>query len=192
MKFWYRLFYTILFPLQKLIYPCRVSGRENIPEGAAIVCANHTSLIDPVLLGFAFGHKRQLFFMAKAELFDIPVVGALLRMIGVFPVSRGETDIVSIRTTMKHLKNGEKVMMFPEGTRVAAEETVEAKTGAVRIAAKMKVPIVPVFLTGNRKVFHVSKLVIGKLFFIEPPKDKNYEPMVKLLMDNIFTLEPKQ
>lgn len=189
MKFAYVFWYMLLFPLAKLIVPCIVKGRENIPDGPVIVCANHTNILDPVLIAYAFGHKRQLFFMAKAELFKIPIVGSIFKTVGVFPIVRGETDINSIRTAMRHLKNGEQIMMFPEGTRVKEEDLVAAKSGAVRIAIKMKVPVLPVHLSKGKKAFHQSKLIIGEPYMLQAPADKNYAPLISELMDKIHALE---
>ena len=187
----YAIYYRIVYPFARLIFPCRLFGRENIPEGPLVVCANHTSLADPVLVGVAFGRKRQLFFMAKAELFKIPVFGAALRSAGVFPINRNETDITSIRTAIKHLKNGEQIMMFPEGTRVGDNDSVAAKSGAVRIATKMKAPILPVYISTRKKAFHISTLVIGAPFTLQTPQDKNYLPLADELMEKIQALEPK-
>ncbi|MEA4896324.1 MAG: lysophospholipid acyltransferase family protein [Oscillospiraceae bacterium] len=185
----YVFWYMILYPLAKLIVPCAVKGRENIPHGAAIVCANHTNILDPVLIAYAFGHKRQLFFMAKAELFKIPIVGGIFKTVGVFPIVRGETDINSIRTAMKHLKKGRQIMMFPEGTRVREDEAVAAKSGAVRIALKLKVPLLPVHLSKGKKAFQQSRLVIGEPYMLQQPEEKDYAPLIDELMDKIHALE---
>lgn len=189
MKAAYIFWYLLLFPLARLIVPCIVKGRENIPQGPVIVCANHTNILDPVLIAYAFGHKCQLFFMAKAELFKIPIVGSIFKSMGVFPIVRGETDINSIRTAMKHLKNGDKIMMFPEGTRVKEDDLIAAKSGAVRIAVKMKVPVLPVHVSKGRKAFKRSRLVIGEPYMLQPPTDKNYAPLITELMDKIHALE---
>lgn len=190
MKDPYKFYVNLLSPIIKLIFPCKASGLEKLPEGPALVCANHSHLIDPFIIAVHFGLKNRLFFMAKAELFKIPILKDMLASVGVFPVNRGETDITSIRTAMKHLKAGEKVMLFPEGTRVSENESVDAKTGAVRIAAKTGANIVPVYLTNGSKAFHHSSLVVGDPFVFTPPADKNYEPLAKELMENIYHLEP--
>jgi len=154
-----------------------------------IICANHSNFVDPVLIAMAFGRKHQLFFMGKAELFRIPLLGSVLRAVGAFPVQRGETDIGAIRTAMKHLKNGDRIMMFPEGTRVSEAETVDAKSGAVRIATKMNAPIQPIYISTKKRIFHASKLVIGKPYIIPAPSDKNYAPLAEELMGKIQSLE---
>ena len=154
-----------------------------------IICANHSNFVDPILIAIAFGRKHQLFFMGKVELFRVPLLGGVLRAVGAFPVQRGETDIGAIRTAMKHLKSGNRIMMFPEGTRVTEAETVDAKSGAVRIATKMNVPIQPIYVSTKKKVFHGSKLVIGKPYFIPQPVDKNFAPLAEELMGKIQSLE---
>lgn len=189
-NFLYNFYLTLAFPIVKVFYPCKARGLELVPDGPAVICANHSNLMDPVILAVTFGHRHKLFFMAKAELFKIPVLGAMLKAVGAFPVHRGEADIGAIRTAMKHLKNGHKVMLFPEGTRVPEDQAVEAKTGAIRIAAKTGAPILPVYLTRGPKAFHRSDLVVGRPFSQDIPPDKNYEPLARELMENIYVLEP--
>lgn len=185
----YTFWYSIIYPIASLIFPCRYYGRENIPEGPLVVCANHTSFIDPVLIAFAFQRHRQLFFMSKAEIFKVPVLGAILRAIGSFPVQRGETDIGAIRTAFGHLKNGQRVMIFPEGTRVKEKEPVDAKSGALRIAIKTKTPILPVYITRRKRILSFSKLVIGKPYLPVEPKDRDYLALAEELMSKINELE---
>lgn len=185
----YVFWYSLVYPLVRLLYPCSIFGRENIQTGPMIICANHSNLVDPVLIAIAFGRKRQLFFMGKAELFRAPLLGSVLRAVEAFPVQRGETDIGAIRTAMKHLKSGNQIMMFPEGTRVTEAETVDAKSGAVRIATKMNVPIQPIYVSTKKKVFHCSKLVVGKPYLLSQPADKNYAPLAEELMRKIQSME---
>ncbi len=185
----YTFWYSIVYPIAGLIFPCRYYGRENIPEGPLVICANHTSFIDPILVAFAFQRYRQIFFMSKAEIFKVPVLGAILRAIGCFPVQRGETDIQSIRTAFGHLKNGQRVMIFPEGTRVKKKEPVDAKSGALRIAMKTKTPILPVYISRRKRIFGFSTLVIGKPYLPIEPEDKNYLGLADELMNKINILE---
>ena len=147
--------------------------------------------MDPILIALAFGTKHQLFFMAKAESFKHPFWNIIFNTAGVFPVRRGETDIKSIRTAMRHLKDGEQIMIFPEGQRVGENDSVAAKNGAVRLATKMNVPILPVFLTKNKRTFRFSKMVIGKPYKPETPADKNFDRLSEELMRKIYELEPK-
>ena len=82
-------------------------------------------------------------------------------------------------------------MMFPEGTRVGDNDSVPAKSGAVRIASKMKAPILPIYITPGKKIFRSSKVIIGTPYTIEAPADKNYLPLADELMIKIQALEPK-
>ena len=187
----YSISYCILNAVTRLLWPFRTYGKQNKPQGAALVCANHQSNLDPVLLAAAFGMKTQLRFMAMKDLFDIPVLGKWMTAMGAFPIDRGEADITAIRTAMKYLKDGEYVMMFPEGTRVLPEESVAAKTGAVRIAGKLQVPILPVYIDSTHKLFHFSRLYIGKPYTPEAAHTKeDYERLSRELMDHIHALEP--
>ena len=188
----YSIYYIIAYPFAKLIYPCRTLGKENISDGPLIVCSNHSDYLDVVELAMAFGFRRRLFFMAKAEFFKIPVIRTIFKWGGVFPIERGEADITAIRTTINHLKNGHIIMMFPEGTRVSESDSIAAKSGAVRIASKLKVQILPIYITKNKKPFHKAKLIVGKPYIPEVPKNKDYTILSDDLMKRIYALEPLQ
>ena len=188
MRWRYLVVYYILRPLCALLYPMRYTGRENVPEGAAILCANHSNFIDPVLLAMACGTKHWLHFMAKEELMEKPVLGWILKGIGSFGVQRGKSDINAIRTAMKYLKSGEKIMMFPEGTRVSADEGQDAKTGAIRLASKLNVPIVPVYIPRRKKVFSRVRIAIGQPYYTESAGHDGYDELSHQLMDKIYEL----
>lgn len=189
----YPVSFCIMYPIVKFLWPFRTKGMEHTPEGAALVCANHQSNLDPVLMAMSFGVKFPLRFMSKKELFDIPVLKQWLNSIGAFPINRGEADIAAIRTAMKYLKSGDKVMIFPEGTRVSPEDSIAAKTGAVRIAAKLKVPILPVYIESKHRVWHMSRIYVGEPYYPEAPHGKeDYAALSQELMDKIYALEPKK
>ena len=174
--------YSLIIPVVKLLYPMRSSGRENIPDGPALVCANHSNLVDPLLVAAAFGKKNFMHFMAKLELSTVPIIGVILKSCGVYFVDRGRHDIDAIRNTMRFLKRGEKVCMFPEGTRVSEDNSVEAKTGAVRIASKMKVPIVPVYIPRRKKIFAKTEVLIGEPFLVEGKTHEEYAELADVVM----------
>ncbi len=158
----YHLLYAIIFPFFQLFHPVRAIGRENIPEGAAIVCPNHTAMSDPFFAVFAFQRKYPLRTMAKAELMKVPFIGWILGKAGVFGVDRGNADVGAIKKAMKFLKEGNKLMMFPEGTRVEEGENVEAKTGAAMLATRLNVPIIPVYIPAKKRWFRPTTVVIGE------------------------------
>jgi len=162
-KFYRALFAVLLAPF----YPIRALGRANMPDGPAIVCGNHSHWSDPLLIIFAIGKKFHLHMMAKKELFQKPLVGRFLTAVGMFPVDRGSNDISSVRTVIKYLRSGEKVGIFPEGTRVTESGGGEPRNGAVYFAAKLGVPIVPVYLPRERKLFHRVPVVIGTPYKLE-------------------------
>lgn len=182
-----RLF-DLLLPIVKTLYPLRCRGTENIPEGPAVVCANHSNYIDPLLVAAAFGKENYMHFMAKLELLHVPVVGAVLKKCGICFVDRGKSDIDAIRNMMRYLKRGEKVFIFPEGTRVGHDNEVEAKTGAVRIASKMKVPILPVYIPRGKKVFGRVELRVGKPYTVEGKTHEEYEKLADDVMERIYEL----
>jgi len=192
MKVAYFIYFILAYPFSRLVFPCRFYGKENITDGPLIVCANHSDYLDAIQLAIVFGIRRQLFFMGKAEFFKVPVVKEIFKSAGVFPIERDEADITAIRTTINHLKNGHIIMMFPEGTRVSESDSIAAKSGAVRIASKMKVPILPIYITRNKKAFHMAKLVVGKPYIPEKPLDKDYTKLSDDLMKRIYALEPKK
>ena len=185
---WYKLVYSIVRPIGCVFFPQKTYGRENIPEGAALICANHSNGIDPLLLAFAVGRKRYLRIMAKAELRSVPLIGWILYKAGIIFVRRGERDIDSFKSSMRALKSGEKLMLFPEGTRVHGDETVAAKSGAVHMAARAGVPIVPVFIPRDKKVFRTSRVIIGEPYFIKVENRGEIDGLSQDLMDRIWAL----
>lgn len=118
----YAILYCIIFPFFNLVHPCRAVGREHIPEGGVLVCANHTAASDPFFLVFAFRLKHQVRAMAKAELIRVPVIGWLLSKAGVFGVDRGKADVGAIKQAMKFLKAGKKCF---SSRRALASRTAE-------------------------------------------------------------------
>ncbi len=158
----YRIALALIGPILRLIYRVKIIGRENIPEGPVVVCANHTSLSDPFFICIAFG-KRPMRFMVKKELITVPIIGAFLRGIKAIPVNRGSVDMSTMRSAIDALSDGEKVMIFPEGTRVHGEaDAAAAKTGAAMIACRAKVDMLPVYVSGDKHLFKPVKVVIGK------------------------------
>ncbi|TXK76571.1 1-acyl-sn-glycerol-3-phosphate acyltransferase [Paenibacillus sp. N3.4] len=148
----FRFFFTVFFGL-------RAMGTENVPtQGAVVLCGNHTSLLDPPLLGTPL--KRKVHFMAKAELFDIPVFGSILSKVGAFPVKRGGVSKESIRLAIHLLKDGNMMGIFPEGSRSNAGGM--GKKGAASLALKSGAAVVPVAIIGTYSLFRRMTIVYGK------------------------------
>ncbi len=130
-----------------LIFRVKIEGLENVPkEGAVIVCSNHMSYLDPVLVGITI--NRQIHYMAKKELFDSKVLGWFLRHLAVFPVNRGTADMESFKTAIKLLKSGEVMGIFAQGTRVKDIDAKAAKAGVAMFALKTGSCVVPVGISG--------------------------------------------
>jgi 1-acyl-sn-glycerol-3-phosphate acyltransferase len=137
-----------------------VQGRENLPaSGGVVLVANHVSYWDPVVIACAI--SRKVHFMAKSELFNIPVVRYALRISGSFPVRRDISDRTAIRTAAKLLEEGQVVGVFPEGTRSHSGELLKPNLGAAMLAARAGVPMVPVAVIGTRGVFGRIKMRVG-------------------------------
>ncbi len=180
---------VLLFPL----YRIRVIGRENIQDGAALICSNHTGYTDPIFIAHAYRKRHQIHFMAKAELMHIPLLGGLLRRLGTFGVDRGHSDITAIKTALQYLKSGEKVAMFPQGTRVDEGDASAAKTGAILLASRAKVPIVPVYMPGHKHVFSRVQVVIGEPYMLNLEKNdhEGKAAAAEELMEKINGLKEK-
>ena len=185
---WFNLIYSVVVPVMRLFYPIRSKGKENIPDGPAVICANHSNLVDPILAATAFGKRNFMHFIAKLELKSVPVIGWLLGKAGVCFVDRGHSDIGAMRSMMRYLKRGEKVFIFPEGTRAGEDNMVEAKTGAVRLASKLKVPIVPVYIPRRKKLFSRVQLLIGKPYTVSGANHDEYEDLADGIMERIYEL----
>lgn len=193
MERWYRILYCIIYPFFNLVHPSKAIGWENLPEGGALICANHTKASDPFFIVFAFGLKHRVCAMAKAEILRVPVVGFLLSKAGVFGIERGKSDVGAIKTAMKLLKSGEKMVMFPEGTRVAEDaENHEAKTGAAMLALRTGVPIVPVYIPGKKRWFRPTPVVIGQPYHPQTADKRatpeEYRAIADDLMERIMAL----
>ena len=162
MNRFYRCIHAIVTPFVYLLCPMKVVGREHIPEGGALICANHSNAADPILIAVAMGRQIPLRIMGKEQLFRCPPLGWLLRHLGVFPVNRGASDLTAVKTALKCLQEGYKLMIFPEGTRVDREGDTSAKGGVSLLATRAGVPIVPVNCGGKRKFLRRNTIVFGE------------------------------
>lgn len=180
--------YNVGKVLLRPIYYLKVIGQERVPEGGCIVCANHTAAVDSVLLIAAVGTHR-FAAAAKAELFEHKLIARLLRRLGAFPIRRGQRDLSAMRHAVAALQDGQKLMIFPEGTRVQEGASVDAKTGAAMLASRAGVPIVPAYITAGKKAFRRCRVVFGTP--IAPLAEKGhhaYHQMTDLVMDQIREL----
>lgn len=169
-----------------LLYPCKIHGKENIPkkgEPAVLVC-NHFRAID---CGFAArAYPKDMFILAKKELFKNKFLAKVLKSYGAIPVDRSKPDLKSILASSKVLKEGHKLIIFPEGTRnTQNEELQELKGGSAFFAVKAKCPIVPMMLNGKARIFRRTHLIVGKPFELTDFYDTKITPEITVKMDEI-------
>ena len=147
--------------LFKILYPYRILHRSPLPEGCrAIICSNHITMKDPIML--AFTQERQIYYMAKAELFHNKLMAGLIRSLGAFPVNRGKGDSAAVNTAVELLNKNKLLGIFIEGTRSRDGSLLKPKPGVVMFAAQTDAPIIPVAITtkdGKMRLFH--KVVIN-------------------------------
>lgn len=146
------------------------AGEENIPAtGGVILAPNHRSLADPPVVGC--GMKRQVHYMAKEELFRVPILGALIRAVGSFPVRRGTADRAALRQAIRLLEDGRVVCIFPEGTRSTDGRLKDPELGIGLVALKSRAPVVPVAVIDSDRVLgsgmkfprrHRIRLIYGR------------------------------
>ena len=160
----YHFLYAILWPIFKILFPVRAVGQENIPEGAVVICPNHTAWNDPFCVVFSFGWKFPMRAMAKAEIIRWPIVGPILAWAGVIGVERGSADIKAVKAVLKHLKEGSKLLIFPQGTRVHEGENVDAKAGAALFATRTNTPLLSVYIQPGKRLFRRTTVVIGEAY----------------------------
>ena len=168
------LYYTAGVIL-KLLYRVEVSGLENLPGGKVLLCPNHSSDIDPVLIGCCLPLPivKRIHFMAKAELFQKPLSGWFLRQLGAFPVRRDTTDIQAVKTAMQVLRAEDNLMIFPEGTTIRNGVgyhdglPAHAHAGIAMIGVRTGATLVPVFCDGQKKPFHKTRIIFGEPYVPE-------------------------
>jgi len=171
-----------------LIFRIKVTGSDNIPkDGPFILCANHISAWDPPLLQVFI--KRRIYFMAKDELFHVFFVGLVMKLIKAIPVKRTGSDITAIKTSMKVLKNGECLGIFPTGQREKVKGEGEVKGGVALLALKTKAPVVPVHIDADYRIFSRIKMTIGtpRVYEVPTDRDKATSEDVEIISKEIYS-----
>ncbi len=167
------LFRWFLYPIGKLVLgilftlfgPTVVRGRKNVPrKGGLLVLANHTSDADPPLMGLAT--PRPVYFMAKHELFGIPVLGALMRWYRAFPIRRGTADRAALRRAIELLQNGQCVVMFPEGECSETGRLLRILPGAALVIRQSGAPVICCGIRNNRRLLPYGKLIPRPAFAV--------------------------
>jgi 1-acyl-sn-glycerol-3-phosphate acyltransferase len=179
-----RQMFRIMF---KLFYRYCIEGSQNIPNtGGAVIAPNHISFFDPPLTGAAM--KRPLYFMAKKDLFDIPVFGWTIKQTNAFPVNRGVQDMSAVRHSFSLLEKGHLLLMFPEGTRSKDGELGKARAGAGMVACNAQVPLIPVKIENTNMMLKFKRIKIKYGKPIYPPKNfskNDYIGLSQKVLDEI-------
>jgi 1-acyl-sn-glycerol-3-phosphate acyltransferase len=176
----YHLFkWSVVSPMLHTYFRVRIYGAENVPpRGRVVVTSNHASDFDPPIISSCV--RRPVAYMAKQELFEVPVLSTLIRWYGAYPVNRGSADRSAIRSALASLDEGWATGVFLQGTRTPDGRITEPKLGAALIAQKAQAPLLPVCLWGTQNI--VSKgqylpknvpLTIRIGTPIEPPKSSD-------------------
>ena len=180
---------SVVNMIYKPLYRIETIGQENIPKvGSVLLCSNHISNLDPIVVGTTT--PRAVHFMAKEELFRVPVIGRLFPHLNAFPVKRGMSDREALRKGLAVLKEGEVLGLFPEGTRSKTGELGEGLAGAGFFATRSEALIVPCAVIGPYKAFNKLKVVYGKpVDFTEYRKNKiSADEATKIIMEEIRKL----
>ena len=163
----YVLAWFLLGVYLRVVHPVTVQGREKLPRHHVLLCPNHSSNWDPLIIAVHLPVNYRLHAMAKKELFQNPVLGWILRRLGVFPVNREGTDIKAVKTAIQILKDGDNLMIFPEGTTIhngigyVDGLPAHAKSGAAMIGVRTGAVMIPVFVDGEKRPFHRTRLIFG-------------------------------
>ena len=162
--------YYIVGVVANILHPVSVEGMERLPENGVLLCPNHSSNWDPILVALKLPVNYRLHIMAKEELFRFKPLGWILRKVGAFPVSRGNNDIQSVKMAIQAIKAGDNLLIFPEGTVIrngigcADGLPAHAKGGVAMIGVRTGAALVPVFVDGEKKLFHRTRIIFGEVY----------------------------
>ncbi len=184
----YKVARAIARPIVKVLYRVKVIGIENEPKGSYLMCANHSSLSDPVLCGCIL--KSPLRFLAKKELTKHKLLRVFFGWIGIIPIDREKPDLSAIRTAIQACKAGECIGIFPQGTRIPYEDPKpeQALSGIGLIVSQCKTDVLPVTIytrAKKPKMFRRTYIIIHKP--ITPEEYLSEDIPKKEIAQNIFT-----
>jgi 1-acyl-sn-glycerol-3-phosphate acyltransferase len=196
----YWIGYTLCNLVGKVAFDFKVYGRENlIEDGAAILASNHQSYLDPPCIGMAC--RNDIYYLARNTLYQRPLIGPLLKRLNTVPVDRDRGDVSSIKTIIRLLRSGHRVIIFPEGTRSSDGKLQPARAGLGMIIAKTLAPVVPIRVfgsfealprVGGLKLRPVSVVVGKPMRFSEDDLkgDRDaYQKLSNQVMEKIASLE---
>lgn len=185
----YKIAKTVVALIFYPLYRIRVIGKENVPNsGPVIICSNHISNFDPPVVGIT--SPRDIYFMAKGELFEKPLLGRLLTAIQAFPVKRGMKDRNALRRGLKILEDDNTLGLFPEGTRSKSGQLGKPLAGAGFFALRSKASIVPCAIIGSYKPGSNLTVIYGEPMNMESYRDSktSAKEMAEAIMTEIKNL----
>lgn len=166
-------------PFVTLLYRLKVTGLEHIADqGSGVLAANHQSALDPIFLAVCI--DRKIHFLGKEELFRSRISNWFFRKMGVFPVKRDNNDIAVLRSSLKALKQGELLGIFPQGTRVEKTEQRKAKTGVALLAVKGNSVVIPITVDADYKLLGNNRICIHSPY--RPKEGQTYEEISEEVM----------
>jgi 1-acyl-sn-glycerol-3-phosphate acyltransferase len=184
----YRIVWWIVAKGSGVVFRARIRGQERLPAtGGCVLAPSHRSMMDIPFL--ALVTKDRVRFMGKVEVFRIPVLGAIFRALGGFPVARDGTDRKAVRDSMAMLQAGDKLAVFPEGTRQNGPKIQPLQPGAAYLALRAGVPIVPIGIAGSEEILRSNRgrlpsfgrvaIVIGEPL-VPPPRATSTVPRAEV------------
>lgn len=188
----YKVVRNLLGFFFKIIFRFKVKGLENVPmNDRLVICANHRSNWDPVLISIAF--PRQIHWMAKKELFKNKILSYLIYKLESFPVDRQESDITAIKNALRVLKSKKVLGIFPEGTRVQNIDLNNAKAGIALLAIKAQSKVLPIYIGSTYKLFSRININIGEPidlsdYFNKKLNNNEYLDISKDILESIYVL----
>jgi len=194
----YRVCYALFAGIVSFLFNYKVINQsKERDEGGYIVCGNHVSATDAIALCYAF-RKNQVRFMAKKELFKIPLLAQLIKMLGAFPIDRSGGDVGAIKSAVKIVKDGGCLGIFPQGHRYPGVDprTTSTKNGMALIASRTKADIVPTYIWRKKNKFRLFRrtyIIIGDPISFESLNmqgisSAEYTRVTELVFDRICTL----
>jgi 1-acyl-sn-glycerol-3-phosphate acyltransferase len=170
--------------LSFLFWPIKIKGKKYLnKKGPLIFAANHVSYLDPIVLGVA--NKRQIHFIAKKEIFEVAILGIIVKYLGAIPVDRKRANLISIKKSLSILKEGKILGIFPEGTRSLNGKLLELNVGLIKIALKSNAPIIPIGISGTYDIYPPGAKIpsflkrkfvsinVGKPIYLDNKKEKD-------------------
>lgn len=185
----YQFAKSVVFTVLKPIYRMDVIGIENFPkDGGILLCSNHIDNLDPPIVGICA--PRPVNFMAKEELFRVPILKGILPKVHAFPVKRGLSDRQALKIALNTLKEGQVVGLFPEGTRNKTGKLGKGFSGAGFFALRGNANVMPCAIIGPYKPFRKLKVVFGEPIDIEPYRERKAkaEEVTEVIMSHIQVL----